>query len=156
VAHAIDLLVDRGFLLDVGVSARDVGLGLVVVVVGYEVLDRVVGKEALHLSIKLCGKRLVGCEDQRRALGGFDHLGHGEGLARSRNAQQDLVAVARGDAGHEFADGMGLVAFGRQFRNDLETTATLGFLGAAWPMWHEGFRRGGRRRGLGGSLRFGA
>ena len=46
VAHAVDLLVDRGFLLDVGVGARDVGLGLVVVVVGDEILDRVVGEEA--------------------------------------------------------------------------------------------------------------
>ena len=33
-------------LLDVGVGARDVGLGLVVVVVADEVLDRVVGEEA--------------------------------------------------------------------------------------------------------------
>ena len=47
VAHAVDLLVDRRFLLDVGVGARDVGLGLVVVVVGDEILDRVVREERL-------------------------------------------------------------------------------------------------------------
>jgi hypothetical protein len=46
VAHAVDLLVDVGFLLDIGVGARDVGLRLVIVVVGDEILDRVVGKEA--------------------------------------------------------------------------------------------------------------
>jgi hypothetical protein len=45
VAEAIDLVVDRGVLLDVEVLGRDVGLGLVVVVVGDEVLDRVVGEE---------------------------------------------------------------------------------------------------------------
>ena len=33
VAHAVDLLVDRGFLLDIGVGARDVGFRLVVVVI---------------------------------------------------------------------------------------------------------------------------
>ena len=57
------------FLLDVGVGARHVGLGLVVVVVGDEVLDRVVGEEALELAVELGGQRLVGREDQRRALG---------------------------------------------------------------------------------------
>ena len=42
VAQPVDLLVDAGVLLDVGVGAGDVGLGLVVVVVGDEVLDGVV------------------------------------------------------------------------------------------------------------------
>ncbi len=41
-AQALDLLVDRRILLDVGVGARDVGLGLVVIEVADEILDRVV------------------------------------------------------------------------------------------------------------------
>ena len=76
VAHAVDLLVDGRFLLDVGVGARDVGLGLVVVVVGDEVLDRVVGEEALELAVELGGEGLVGGEDERRALGARDGLRH--------------------------------------------------------------------------------
>ena len=68
VAHAVDLLVDRRFLLDVGVGARHVGFGLVVVVVGDEVLDRVVGEEALELAVELGRQGLVGREDQGRAL----------------------------------------------------------------------------------------
>ena len=40
-AHAIDLVVDRRFLLDVRVGRRHVGFGLVVVVVADEVLDGV-------------------------------------------------------------------------------------------------------------------
>ena len=67
VAHAVDLLVDRAFLLDVGVGARHIGFRLVVVVIGDEIFDRVVGKEALELAIELRGERLVGREDQRRA-----------------------------------------------------------------------------------------
>ena len=95
VAHAVDLLVDRAVLLDVGVGARDVGLGLVVVVVGDEVLDRVVREEALELAVELGGQGLVGRQDQRRALRRLDHLGHGEGLARAGDAEQHLVALVR-------------------------------------------------------------
>ena len=69
VAHAVDLLVHRRFLLDVGVGARHVGFGLVVVVVGDEVLHRVVGEEALELAVELGGQRLVGRQHQGRALG---------------------------------------------------------------------------------------
>ena len=65
--HAIDLVVDRRFLLDVRVGGRDVGLGLVVVVVADEVLDGVLGKEALELLVELGGQRLVVRHDQRRA-----------------------------------------------------------------------------------------
>ena len=53
----------------IGVGARDVGLGLVVVVVGDEVLDRVVGEEVLELAVELGGERLVGGEDEGGALG---------------------------------------------------------------------------------------
>ena len=67
-AQAVDLLVDRRVLLDVEVPARDVGLGLVVVVVGDEVLDRVVGEERAELVAQLGGQRLVVRHDQRRAL----------------------------------------------------------------------------------------
>ena len=38
----LDLLVDRRILLDVGVGARDVGLGLVVIEIADEIFDRVV------------------------------------------------------------------------------------------------------------------
>ena len=112
VAHAVDLLVDRQFLLDVGVGARHVGFGLVVVVVGDEVLDRVVGEEALELAVELGGQRLVGGEHQGRALGALDHLGHGEGLAGAGDAEQHLVALVLAHAGHQLGDGGGLVALG--------------------------------------------
>ena len=46
-AELVELLVDGGLLLDEEVAGGDVGLGLVVVVVGDEVLDRVVGEELL-------------------------------------------------------------------------------------------------------------
>ena len=50
VAQLVDLLIDIGLFLDVGVSAWDIGLGLVVVVVADKVLNRVVGKEIPELA----------------------------------------------------------------------------------------------------------
>ena len=43
VAHPVDLLVDRALLLDIGVGSRHIGFGLVVIVIGNGILDRIVG-----------------------------------------------------------------------------------------------------------------
>ena len=67
VAQPLDVLVDRGVLLDVGVGLRDVRLGLVVVVVGDEVLDGVVRQHLAQLVGQLRGQRLVRRHHQRRA-----------------------------------------------------------------------------------------
>ena len=109
-AHAVDLLVDRGVLLDIGVGARDIGFRLVVVVIADEILDRVFREEGLELAIELRRQGLVGRQDQGRALGGLDDLGHGEGLARAGDAQQHLVALIGIDPGHQFRNGGALVA----------------------------------------------
>ena len=66
--QAVDLLIDRGVFLDVDVALRDVRLGLVVVVVADEIVDRVVREEFLELAIELSGQRLVVRQDQRRPL----------------------------------------------------------------------------------------
>ena len=67
VAQPLDVLVDRGVLLDVGVGLRDVRLGLVVVVVGDEVLHGVVRQHLAQLVGQLRGQRLVRGHHQRRA-----------------------------------------------------------------------------------------
>ena len=61
-------VVDDRVLVDVRVARRDVGLGLVVVVVADEVLDGVLGEELPHLAVELRREGLVGREDQRRAV----------------------------------------------------------------------------------------
>ena len=85
-AQLLDLLVDRSVLLDEGVGRGDVGLGLVVIVVGNEVHHRVVREKLLELACELRGKRLVGGEDKRGHLDRFDGFRHGERLARARDA----------------------------------------------------------------------
>ena len=72
--HLLDVLVGRGVLLDVGVARRHVGLGLVVVVVGDEVLDRVVREELAELAIELRRQRLVVRQHQRRPLHARDDV----------------------------------------------------------------------------------
>ena len=79
-AELVDLLVARRVLLDVRVAPGDVGLGLVVVVVGDEVLDGVVREELLELAIQLRGERLVVGEDERGSAAVGDDLGHGDRL----------------------------------------------------------------------------
>ena len=136
-AHAVDLLVDRRVLLDIGVGARDVGLGLVVVVIRDEILDRVLREEALELAIELGGERLVRREHEGRALRRLDHLGHGEGLARAGDAEQHLVALMRVHLGDELGDGRGLIALWRKLGLDVEGHAAFALLGTGRPMRHE-------------------
>ena len=110
VAEAVDLVVDRRVLLDVGVARRDVRLGLVVVVVADEVLDPVVREELAHLLRQLRGERLVRGEDQRRPLRLLDRPGDRGRLARAGDAEQRLEALAAVDAGRQLGDRRGLVA----------------------------------------------
>ena len=98
VPQPVDLVVDRGVLLDVEVLVRDVRLGLVVVVVGDEVLDRVVGEELAELAAELGRERLVVREHQRRLLDLLDHEAHRGRLARAGHPEQRLELVALLDA----------------------------------------------------------
>ena len=124
--RSICSLIER-FLLDEGVGARDVGLRLVIVVVGDEILDRVFREEFLELGIELRGQRLVRRQDQGRALRLLDHLGHGEGLAGAGDAEQHLGAVVVVDALDEVLDGGRLVAGRLEIRHHLDGDAAFGF-----------------------------
>ncbi|MNI11489.1 hypothetical protein D3C73_646360 [compost metagenome] len=134
VAHAVDLFVDRRFLLDEGVGARHIGFRLVIIVIGDEIFDRVVREEILELGIELRGQRLVGREDDGGALGFLDHLGHGEGFARAGNAEQDLAALVVVDALDEIGDRGRLVAGGLVFRRHADGDAAFGFRRAFGPV----------------------
>ena len=108
-----DVVVLRRVLLDVEVGLRDVGLGLVVVVVGDEVLDRVLGEELPELVAELRGERLVVRDDERRALDLLDRPRHRRRLPGPGRAEQGLKAVACADRGRDLVDRARLVAGGR-------------------------------------------
>ncbi len=120
VAQPLDLVVDRAVLLDVGVGLRDVGLGLVVVVVGDEVLDGVVGQQLAELVGQLGGQRLVGCHDERGALHLLDEPGRRRRLAGAGGAEQHGVLLPCPDAPRELGDRRRLVAAGGVVRDHLE------------------------------------
>ena len=109
VAQLVDLLVDVRVLLDIGSCLGDIGFGLVVVVVGDEVFDGVVGEELLELLVELGGQRLVMGQHQGRALGALDDLRHDEGLARAV-APSRVCVRSRLYTLHQFLDRFRLVA----------------------------------------------
>ena len=120
VAEPVDLVVDRRVLLDVRVGRREVRLGLVVVVVGDEVLDPVLREQLAELARELRGEALVRRQHERRPLGLGDHAGDRERLARPGDAEQRLELVAPLDPGDQGRDRLGLVARGREIGDELE------------------------------------
>ena len=120
VPEPVDLVVAGRVLLDVRVAARQVRLGLEVVVVADEVLDRVVREELLELLVELRGERLVVRHDERRLLDRLDDLGRGEGLSRAGRPEQDLVLQPALDAVDQVRDRGRLVAGGLIRGMDLE------------------------------------
>ena len=108
--EAGDVVVLGRVLLDVEIGLRDVGLGLVVVVVGDEVLDRVLREELAELVAELCGERLVVCDDERGLLDLLDDPGHRRRLPGAGRSEDGLEAVAVGDRRRDLGDRARLVA----------------------------------------------
>ena len=106
----VDIVVDQRVLLDIHIFARDVRLGLVVIVVGNEIPHRVVGEELAHLGADLRRERLVGLEDQGGTVAAGDDVRHGEGLARPGHAEQGLHPFPPFDPLAQPFDRLGLIA----------------------------------------------
>ena len=106
----LDLGVDRGILLDEGVGLRNVGLGLVVVVIAHEVLDRVVRHELAELVGELCGERLVVREHEGGTLNLLDEPGGRCRLAGAGRAEQHDIGLAGVDPADQLSDRLRLVA----------------------------------------------
>src|SRR5919109_390642 len=87
----------------------DVRLGLVVVVVRDEVLDRVVREELAELVAELGGERLVVSDHERRPLDLLDRERHRRGLARAGDAQERLETILVENAVRQFVAGFGLI-----------------------------------------------
>ena len=119
-AHTVNGLVYARFLLDIGVAARDIRFGLVIVIVTDEIFDRVVGEEAFKFTIKLCSQNLVRRKDKRWPLQRFNDFGDGKGFAGTRDAQKDLILFARQRSRYQFFDCGWLVACWFIIGNDFE------------------------------------
>ena len=122
--HLLDVFVDARILLDEQIARRHVGFGLIVIVVGDEILDCVFREELAHFRIQLRRQRLVRRHDQRRPAQAGNDVGHGESLARAGHPQQGLVRQAVLDPLDQPGDRGGLVA-GRRKRLE-QTEGTIG------------------------------
>ena len=111
--HLLNVLVDGRVFFNEQVALGHIGLGLVVVVVADEVLHRVFGEKLAELAVELRRQRFVGRKHNGRAAQAGNHIGHGEGLARTGHPQQGLKYLAVVHALHQLVDGLGLVARGR-------------------------------------------
>ena len=98
----------------------DIGLRLVVVVVGDKVLHGVFREELPELLAQLGGQGLVVGQHQRGSLYLLDDLGHGVGLAGAGDALEHLLPQAQIHALGQLFDGLGLIPGGRIFRMDFE------------------------------------
>ena len=114
-AETVDLFINGGVLFDKGIRMGDIGLRLVVVVVGHEVFHRVVGEKFLKLGAQLGGQSLVMGQYQGGTLDLLDDLGHGEGLARAGHSQQGLLVQPHLDPLGQSLNGLRLVAAGGIF-----------------------------------------
>ena len=122
-SHLLDMLVDRGVLLDVGIRGRHIGLGLIVIVIGDEIFNCIVRVQPAHFSVELGGQRLVGSQNNGRPLDRLNDIGDGEGLARAGHTQQGLVSQAIIQSLDERCNGLRLIAGRLHRRYQLEFPA---------------------------------
>ena len=131
-AQPVDLLVDGGVLLNIGVRVGDIGLGLVVVVVGNEVFHRVIREKLPEFAAKLGCQGLVVGQHQGWPVQLLDDGSHGEGLAGAGDAQQGLLMQSPVYAVYQRFNGLRLVAGGLIIRNQLKTIHASSFYGSRY------------------------
>ena len=120
VPELVDLIVDRRVLLYVGIRRREIGFGLVVVVVRDEILDRVMREEFLELFVELRGECLIRRHHQGRAIQSLDHARNRKSLATSGHTQQGLMLVPAEHALAKCIDRRRLIPCRFVFRNELK------------------------------------
>ena len=119
-AKLIDLIIDRGILLDIGIGRGNIGFRLIIIVIADEVPHIILGKESLELAGQLGCQRLVMGNDECRLLHLLDHLRNRIGLAGSRCAQQHLRFLSVPDACRQVSDCLRLIAHRLKRRHNLE------------------------------------
>ena len=123
--QSINVFVYTGIFFNICICSWNISLGLIIIIVGYEIFHGIVGEELLELAIELRGQNLVWREHQRGALQLLDHLGHREGLARPGDAQQHLCRLAIARAFRQLGNRGRLVARGLIFADQLEQLAAF-------------------------------
>src|SRR3989344_2160852 len=108
-AQAVNLVIDLHILLNVGVGYRHICLWLIVVIVGNEIMHRIVREKLLVLLRKLSCEGFVVRNNERRLTNCRNHIGSGKSLARARDAKERLPVVPLFEALEKLLDGKRLV-----------------------------------------------
>ena len=119
-AQPVDFLVDGGILLNIGVRMGNICLRLIIIIVGDEILHRIVGEKLPELAAKLGRQRLVVGKHQGGPVYLFDHRCHGEGLAGAGNTQKCLLRQPQLHAPGQGFNCLRLVTGGAIFRYQLK------------------------------------
>ena len=85
VPQLVNLVIDGAVLFNVSIGARNIGLWLVIIVVGDKVFDRGCWKEFAKFAAELGGEGFVVGQNKRWLLHLCDDVGHGEGFAGARH-----------------------------------------------------------------------
>ena len=121
-AHLLDVLVYARILLYEQVAGRYISFRLVIIVIGYKVLDGIFRKELAHFSIELSRQRFVRRHDDRRTAQPRDHVSHGEGFAGPCHTQQRLERKTVLYSFNQLIDSLGLIAGRRKYLMQLVRT----------------------------------
>ena len=117
--RSISSLMAVSFSMKVSVWG-DIGLWLVVVVVGDKVFHRIVGKELLELRAQLRGQGFVVGQHKGGTLDLLNDLGHGKGFAGAGHPQKGLFVQSQLHALGQAGDGLGLIPGGGCVADDLK------------------------------------
>ena len=109
-AEHIDLLVYHSVLFNINVLAGDIGLRLVVIVVGNEVFHRILGEKCTQLCAELGGEGLVVSKNQGGSIQVGNNVCHSKGFTRTGNTEKCLRPLACENALCQSLDRLWLIA----------------------------------------------
>ena len=91
VTKLIYLVIYRGVLLDVNILAGDIGLRLVIVIIGHKVFNCVLGEKLPEFGTQLSRQYFIVGKNKGGPVKPCDNVRHREGLSRAGNAHKRLL-----------------------------------------------------------------
>ncbi len=56
---SVDSFINRNIFINISIGRRYIRLGLIIIIIAYEIMNRIIGKEVFQLAIELGGKGFV-------------------------------------------------------------------------------------------------
>ena len=116
------MIVDGRILFDEQIARRHVGLGLVVIVIGHKILDRIFREKLAKFGVQLGRQRLVGRQHQSGPADPGNDVRHRVGFTRPCYPEQRLPGQSVLYAFGQFADRLGLITRRLKWLVELERT----------------------------------